>query len=74
MIHFLEGVVDSRGVDHVVLNVAGIGFLLKTPSRTADEVGAIGSSVVLHTCLLIREENPVLYGFGTTEERALFLQ
>jgi Holliday junction DNA helicase RuvA len=73
MIHFLEGVVDSRGVDHVVLNVGGIGFLVKTSTRTADDVGAVGADAVLHTCLLIRDENPVIYGFGAAEERALFL-
>ena len=27
MIAFLEGVIDSRGADYVVLNVNGIGFL-----------------------------------------------
>lgn len=74
MIHFLEGIVDSRGTDHVVLNVGGIGFLVRTSSRTVGEIGATGSSAVLHTCLLIREENPVLYGFGSTEERSLFLE
>ena len=73
MIHFLEGVVDSRGVDHVVLNVGGIGFLVKTSTRTADDIGPTGSSAVLHTCLMIRDENPVLYGFDAIEERALFL-
>ncbi|NLE95290.1 MAG: Holliday junction branch migration protein RuvA [Dehalococcoidia bacterium] len=74
MIHFLEGVVDSRGVDHVVLNVGGIGFLVKTSSRTAEEAGPLGAEAVLHTCLLVREENPVLYGFAAAEERALFLE
>lgn len=74
MIHFLEGVVDSRGVDHVVLNVGGIGFLVKTSSRTVEEAGPPGAEAVLHTCLLVREENPVLYGFAAAEERALFLE
>jgi len=73
MISFLEGVIDSRGADYVVLNVGGIGFLVKTSTRTADGAGAPGSTAVLHTCLMIRDENPVLYGFDTTEERALFL-
>jgi len=73
MIAFLEGVIDSRGPDHVVLNVGGIGFLVKTCTRTAEDVGPVGGSAVLHTCFMIRDENPVLYGFVTTEERALFL-
>lgn len=73
MIAFLEGIVDSRGVDYVVLNVGGIGFHVKTSSRTADDIGPVGSEAVLHTCFMIRDENPVLFGFDSTEERALFL-
>jgi holliday junction DNA helicase RuvA len=73
MIHFLEGVIDSRGPDYVVLNVGGIGFLVKTSTRCADEIGPPGANGVLHTCLLVRDENPVLYGFDLIEERALFL-
>jgi Holliday junction DNA helicase RuvA len=73
MIAFLEGVIDSRGPDQVVLNVGGIGFLVRTSTRTAESIGAVGTSAVLHTCFMIRDENPVLYGFITTEERALFL-
>ncbi len=73
MISFLEGVIDSRGPDHIVLNVGGIGFLVKTTVQTADSIGAPGTTAILHTCLMIRDENPVLYGFDTAEERALFL-
>jgi Holliday junction DNA helicase RuvA len=73
MIAFLEGVVDSKGVDYVVLNVGGIGFHVKTSSRPSDEIGSVGSEAVLHTCFMIREENPVLFGFDSTQERAVFL-
>lgn len=73
MIDFLDGVVASRGPDYVVLDVGGIGFLLKTSTRTADSTGAAGSSALLHTCLLVREEQPVLFGFATEDERAFFL-
>jgi len=73
MIAFLDGVVVSRGPDHVVLDVGGIGFLLRTSTRTADCIGATGATAHVHTCLLIRDENPVLYGFLTEDERAFFL-
>jgi len=74
MIHFLEGVVAATGPDYVVLNVSGIGFLVKTPSHTAEDVGNVGTDAALHTCLMIRDDNPVLYGFGSADERALFLE
>jgi Holliday junction DNA helicase RuvA len=74
MISFLEGVIDSRGTDHVVLNVGGVGFLVKTSTHTVDVIGLPGTTAVLHTSLMIRDDNPVLYGFDTSEERDLFLQ
>ncbi len=74
MISFLEGVIDSKGPDHVVLNVGGIGFLVRTSTRTAEEIGALGASAVLHTCFLIRDEYPLLYGFESDEARALFVE
>ena len=73
MIDFLDGVVASRGPDYVVLDVGGIGFLLKTSAQTADSVGAVGATALVHTCLLVRDEQPVLFGFATNEERAFFL-
>ncbi len=74
MISFVEGVIESKGPDHVILNVGGIGFLVKTSTRTADDLGAPGTSAVLHTWFMIRDESAVLYGFGTTEEREVFLE
>ncbi len=74
MIAFLDGVIDSKGADHLVLNVGGIGFLVRTSTRTAEDAGAPGTETVLHTCLIIRDDNPLLYGFGSVEERGVFLE
>ncbi len=73
MIAFLDGVVVSRGPDHVVLDVGGIGFFLRTSSRTGEGIGAAGATAHLHTCLLVRDETPVLYGFASEDERSFFL-
>mgnify|MGYP001099821771 CR=1 FL=1 len=73
MIAFLHGVVASKGPDFVVLDVGGIGFLLKTSTPTSDAVGMPGTTTRVHTCLLVRDENPVLYGFASEEERSFFL-
>jgi Holliday junction DNA helicase RuvA len=73
MIAFLDGVVASRGADHVVLDVGGIGFLLRTSSRTSEGIGSIGATAHVHTCLLVRDESPVLYGFTSEDERSFFL-
>ncbi len=72
MIAFLDGIVDFKGADYVVLNVGGIGFQIRAASRTIDEIGESGARAVLQTCLLMRDDSPVLYGFGSNEELALF--
>jgi len=72
MIAFLDGIVDFKGADYVVLNVGGIGFQVRAASRTIDEIGESGARAVLQTCLLVRDDSPVLYGFGSNEELALF--
>ncbi len=72
MIAFLDGIVDFKGADYVVINVGGIGFQVRTSSRTIDEIGEPGGRAVLQTCLLVRDDSPVLYGFGSDEELALF--
>lgn len=72
MIAFLDGIVDLKGADYVVLNVGGIGFQVRAPSRTIDEIGEPGARAVLQTLFLMRDDSPVLYGFGSNEELALF--
>ncbi|MBE9505942.1 MAG: Holliday junction branch migration protein RuvA [Chloroflexi bacterium] len=72
MIAFLDGVVDFKGPDYVVINVGGIGFQVRAASRTIDEIGEPGGRAVLQTCFLMRDDSPVLYGFGSDEELALF--
>jgi holliday junction DNA helicase RuvA len=52
----------------VVLETAGIGYLIFTPFPPAD----IGSVVTLHTHMVIRDDAHELYGFITVAEKALF--
>ncbi len=72
MIAFLDGIVDFKGPDYVVINVGGIGFHIRAASRTIDEIGEPGGRAVLQTCFMIRDDSPVLYGFGSDEELSLF--
>ena len=73
MISFVDGTVDSVGADWIVVNVNGVGFHVSVSTRTASAVGRPGSGIVLQTCLFVRDEAPVLFGFASPEERELFL-
>jgi Holliday junction DNA helicase RuvA len=72
MIASIRGTLLSVGVDHVVVETGGVGFLVYVPRPVLGALGAIGSEVRLYTHLHIREDMLALYGFATLEQRSLF--
>ena len=72
MIATLEGTLEYRGTDSVIINVGGIGLQVYIPSSTLSKLGATGDKVSLYTHLHLREDNVSLYGFASSEELALF--
>ncbi|GGI07305.1 Holliday junction branch migration protein RuvA [Egicoccus halophilus] len=61
MIASLRGRVAHRDTTTVVVDVAGVGYLVHVPSSAS--IPARGEEVVLHTSLQVREESMTLYGF-----------
>ncbi|HXZ29854.1 MAG TPA: Holliday junction branch migration protein RuvA [Dehalococcoidia bacterium] len=72
MIARLEGILESRGNDFVIVNVGGIGFRVYVPGSTSSQLGAVKDRLFLYTHLHVREDNISLYGFASNEELALF--
>jgi len=72
MIATLEGILEYRGNDSVIINVGGIGFRVYVPGSTLSQLGAVKGKVSLYTHLHVREDNISLYGFASSEELALF--
>jgi Holliday junction DNA helicase RuvA len=72
MIATLEGTLEYRGNDSIIINVSGIGFRVYVPSSTLSRLGAVKGRVSLYTHLHVREDNISLYGFTSSEELALF--
>ena len=72
MIATLEGMLEYRGADSVVLKVSGVGFEVHVPSSTLGQIGSPGDRVSLFTHLHVREDNVSLYGFGSEQELTLF--
>lgn len=71
MIASLSGTVSAIGLDYLVLEVSGIGYLLKTTPPTLEQARH-GSQLRLHTELVVREDSLTLYGFLTQDEADLF--
>jgi len=72
MYEFLTGRLVDAGPDEVVLELAGVGWRLSVSGATASRLPARGETVTLFTHHFVRDERPMLYGFASREERALF--
>lgn len=70
MIAQLRGSLQDRMEGAVVLDVAGVGYLVHIP--TGFVVPGRGRELTLHTSLQVREDSMTLYGFATRQELRLF--
>lgn len=71
MIGKLTGKVDSLAADHIILDVAGVGYLVHCPSSTLSKMAA-GANVSLAVESKVSDDAIRLYGFSSTEERDWF--
>ena len=72
MIAHLKGRLDATGIDHAVIDVGGVGYLVGCSSRTLAALGPVGEAATLHTELLVGEDFLRLVGFARQDERDWF--
>ena len=72
MIAKLKGRLDSVGIDHAVIDVGGVGYLVSASARTLTALGPVGEAVTIHTEMLVGEDFMRLVGFASGEERDWF--
>ncbi len=73
MIASVRGEVLVRRADHVVVECGGVGYRLAVSAETLRAVPAAGREATLHSHLVTRDDGMHLFGFGSEEERELFL-
>ena len=71
MISSLRGQVLSIGLDHVVVEVGGVGYAVQATPATLATLRR-GEETQLATALVVREDSLTLFGFADTEARELF--
>jgi len=71
MISSLTGEIQHLGTENAVISVSGVGYVFSASPNTLSAL-RLGQDVTVQTLLLIRDDNPVLYGFGTADEREIF--
>ena len=72
MIGFLRGKLLRKQPPHLLIDVQGVGYEVEAPMSTFYDLPDVGSEVVLHTHLSIRDDAHVLFGFGSEAERRFF--
>ena len=73
MIGRLVGRLASKSTDQVLLDVAGVGYVVHIPLSTFYELPEAESPASLWIHTHVREDTLALYGFLTERERSLFL-
>ncbi len=73
MIAGIQGILEARVGDSVIVRVGGVSFQIQVPTTTLAALGSIMGEVVnLHTHFQVREDAFHLYGFATRQELELF--
>ena len=72
MIAHLKGRLEATGIDHAVIDVGGVGYLVGASARTLAAIGPVGEAATLFTEMLVAEESIRLVGFAHAAERDWF--
>jgi Holliday junction DNA helicase RuvA len=72
MIGSLRGRLLHRGASEVLVEVAGIGYVVVVSPTTAVALGEVGDEAFVWVHHHLREDAETLYGFGTRDEKVTF--
>ena len=72
MIAQVQGILASKHVDRVIVDVHGVGYQVFIPLSTYYTLPEPADRVTLLTTMYVREDALRLYGFATSEEQNLF--
>lgn len=72
MIGFLRGKLIHKAPPILLLDVHGVGYEVEAPMTTFYNLPAIGTEILLHTHLVVREDAHILFGFSTEADRTMF--
>ena len=71
MIASLTGKIQRTGLGFVVLDVAGVGYLVSVSPKVS-ATAPVDSALILHTAYIVREDAHLIFGFETQRELEVF--
>ena len=74
MYSYIRGELAEINLDHIVIDVNGIGYMVYISGQTFEYLPNIGQQIKVHTYLHIREDAMILYGFLTKDDLDMFIK
>jgi Holliday junction DNA helicase RuvA len=74
MIAYLKGTLLKKAPNQVIIDTGGVGYSAAIPVSTFLKLGAEGTTVALFIHTHLSDDALALYGFGSLEERDMFLK
>ena len=68
----LRGTLAEKTPSGLVLDCGGVGYGVTVPLSTFDRLPAVGEEATLHIFHVVREDDALLFGFATAQERRFF--
>ena len=72
MIAFIRGILVEKEPTRVVIEAGGVGYEVLVPLSTYEKLPRTGSETKLLTYHCVREDDEILFGFWSDDEKAMF--
>ena len=72
MIAFVNGILEYNDGDTIVISSGGVGYQIMVPLSVSGRLPHLGSTVMIHTYMSVREDAVKLYGFYEKDELDMF--
>ena len=72
MYAYIKGELAEKNIDSIVVEAAGVGYLIYIPTQYFDMLPDEGEDVKIYTYLCVREDAMILYGFLSKDDLEIF--
>lgn len=72
MLSYLQGTLREAHPQYIIIQVGGMGIKAFIPASYYFNLPQTGAELTVHTVMLIKDDEAILYGFSDTDERDFF--